>query len=403
MDKAEKKQKNELLNDVAQVLKERKKNVPPEKIPEKSMMENFLCKIATKTENMIHYDAKEVYYLKAIKAYRKMREKFLQALQQSQNEAIKNQLFHDENAADPPISKEKWEQGEESYHFDKRYLGSGSQGWELEEYYLIEINIMGHKVKKKFWRPPLPFDPDFWIMHHYGSSFYNKTLASRKFPKEPKPKKPDNAENLIICKFIVLTVIHENVRATLQCQKLFSSCDNEWVWELWGSILGCKSASDYNSYDDRTQKINEAFNNVKTYLDGLPADIPTTKIKKSTKKGRKKKQKKSKKNIKDRFSFAPGQVLFDETDLELPTGLTIEVFEKLYEKFGIAVLYENLSDDSTLGNADEKLRRAKKVISDKLNNHKVPCQVVTKPRESYCLRPITPHNKPHKRATRKSH
>jgi len=74
-------------------------------------MENFLCKIASETENMIRNDAKKAQFLKSIEAYREMREKFLQALQQCKNKAVKNQLFYDENAVEPPMGKEKWNKG----------------------------------------------------------------------------------------------------------------------------------------------------------------------------------------------------------------------------------------------------------------------------------------------------
>ncbi len=227
-------------------------------------MENFLCKIASETEDIIRNDAKKAQFLKSIEAFREMREKFLQALQQCKNEAVKNQLFYDENAAKPPISKEKWE-----------------QGWELEEDYLIEIPAQPRTIYRAFWRPPLPFDPDAWIMRYYGSPFYNSIVATPRVPKEPK--EPDNAENLI-CEYIVLAVIHDNVRTKPQCQKLCSSCDNEWAEKLWGSINWYNSIADVNSCEERTANIKDALENVKADLDEKPAetgqDIPPAKDKK---------------------------------------------------------------------------------------------------------------------------
>jgi len=227
-------------------------------------MENFLCKIASETEAIIRNDAKKAQFLKSIEAFREIRDKFLQALQQCKDEAVKNQLFYDENAAEPPISNEKWE-----------------DGWELEEDYLIEIPSEGKTKLKKFWRPPLPFDPDAWIMHHYGSSFHNSIVivATPTVPKEPK--EPDNAENLI-CEYIVLAVIHDNVPTNPQCQKVCSSCDNEWAEKLWGSIHWYKSIEDGNSYEERTANIKNALENVKAHLAREPAQteqhIPPSKL-----------------------------------------------------------------------------------------------------------------------------
>jgi hypothetical protein len=209
-------------------------------------MKSFLCKIASKTEDIICNGAQKAQFLNSIKAYRETREKFLQALQQCKNEAVENKLFYDENDTGPPIGKEKWE-----------------QGWELERDYLIEIAEQPKPIYRAFWRPPLPFDPDAWIMRHYGSPQYNDIVATPSVPKEPK--EPDAAENLI-CEYIVIAVINDNVRTKPQCQKLCSSCDNEWSEKLWGSIYWCKSINDGNAYKYRTANIKNALKNVKAGL-----------------------------------------------------------------------------------------------------------------------------------------
>ncbi len=211
-------------------------------------MEIFLCNIASEIEDIIRNDAKKAQFLKSIKAYREMREKFLQALQQCKNEAVKNQLFYDENAAEPPMGKEKWEE----------------EGWELEKDYLI-----GTPSYRAFWRLPLPFNPDAWIMHYYGSPQYNGIVAIPAVPREPK--EPDHSENLV-CEYAMLSVIHDCSRKKPQSQKLTNNDDSGWVERLWRSISWYNSIADVNSYEDRTANIKNALENVKTDLPEKPAE-----------------------------------------------------------------------------------------------------------------------------------
>jgi hypothetical protein len=114
----------------------------------------------------------------------------------------------------------------------------------------------------------------------------------------------------------------------------------------------------------------------------------------------KKTKARSSKNIKHRFSFAPGQVCFDGKDLRLPTGLAIEVLEKLFEKFGTSVSYRELGSQ-TSGAADDKLRRAVKAVRDSLNAGGVPCQIETKYREGYRISEVSTGKRRHKRATKR--
>lgn len=217
------------------------------------VMENYLHKIASDTEDIICDDAKKAQFLKSIEAYRGMREKFLQTLQQCKDEAVEKHFFHDEKAPEPPMGREKWE-----------------QGWELEEY-LTEFSIGGKTVNKKFWRPPLPFDPYVWIMDYYGSPQYNYLVAN--FPTELSPKEPDNTENLI-CEYTVLAVIHDESRNRPSSQKLTNDND-EWVVGLWNSIKWLKAIGGDN-FNDRTSNINQAIKHVES-------DLPKPPVKKGQK------------------------------------------------------------------------------------------------------------------------
>jgi len=93
--------------------------------------------------------------------------------------------------------------------------------------------------------------------------------------------------------------------------------------------------------------------------------------------------------IKDRFSFSDGQVFFDDKDLELPTGFTIDIFQKLYESWGRTVLHKKLHDMSDPGQASEQLKKAKLKISQSFKRYKVPCIIESKAREGYLIKEKT--------------
>lgn len=88
---------------------------------------------------------------------------------------------------------------------------------------------------------------------------------------------------------------------------------------------------------------------------------------------------------KDRFTFRPGQALFDGTDLGLPAGLPIPVLEMLVKNFGAVVAYETL-DGISGKTAEDGLRTAKSDIRKALTKHRIPCEIVTRRREGYFLR-----------------
>lgn len=85
------------------------------------------------------------------------------------------------------------------------------------------------------------------------------------------------------------------------------------------------------------------------------------------------------------FTFHPGQALFKGDDLNLPTGIAIDVLKKLVENFGAVVVYEELDMNSSVGQAEEQLRSAKSKIVNCLKTKKVPCEIKTKQREGYVI------------------
>ena len=92
---------------------------------------------------------------------------------------------------------------------------------------------------------------------------------------------------------------------------------------------------------------------------------------------------------KKRFALLPGQVCFDGMDLKLSTGLTTEVFEKLYTNWGKIVLYCDLDLNSEKGEASEQLKQAKMKIAKTLKKNKVPCTIENKQRTGYVLKEKT--------------
>jgi len=90
-------------------------------------------------------------------------------------------------------------------------------------------------------------------------------------------------------------------------------------------------------------------------------------------------------DIKNRFVFAPGQVLFDDKDLELPAGMTVMVMKKLIENFGRSCLYNRLDPENSKPNLSPQLKRSIVDIRKSLKNKRIPCLVKTKTNEGYLI------------------
>ncbi len=111
------------------------------------------------------------------------------------------------------------------------------------------------------------------------------------------------------------------------------------------------------------------------------------------------------KDTKNRFSIAQGQISFDDKDLELPTGLAIDVAAKLISHYGAVVPYGDLDENSIAKEASEQLRKAKRTVVKLFKKHNIPCQIYAKRREGYVISDLPPAtNEPqtiHKRVTTK--
>ncbi len=92
--------------------------------------------------------------------------------------------------------------------------------------------------------------------------------------------------------------------------------------------------------------------------------------------------------VRERFSFAPGQALFDEEDLSLPSGLPVEVLQKLVDSFGRTVRHQQLHEISKESEASEELRGAVSTIRKRMKDKRIPCQIKSKRSEGYSIQSL---------------
>jgi len=123
----------------------------------------------------------------------------------------------------------------------------------------------------------------------------------------------------------------------------------------------------------------------------------------STKKEVKRKGKKAKaKSIKDRFTFNPGQVIFDnKRDLGLPSGEPVDMFKTLVENLGSTVSYIAFDQHHSSTSPGTVCKSACK-IRQCLEECNVPCELATKTGEGYVLQEISTPTARKKRVTKKS-
>lgn len=89
--------------------------------------------------------------------------------------------------------------------------------------------------------------------------------------------------------------------------------------------------------------------------------------------------------IKKRFTFNESQALFDNEDLDLPTGDTISILKKLVESAGVTVKHQDLDSNSNPSNASEILKGRISDIKKALKRHKIPVQINPKRGVGYVL------------------
>jgi hypothetical protein len=110
----------------------------------------------------------------------------------------------------------------------------------------------------------------------------------------------------------------------------------------------------------------------------------TTAAKQKDKRNSKKKPKKTK-PIKERFTFRPGQVLFDGDDLDVGTGAVLDIAKALIENFGHVVPFKQLDEYSPEKEASEKVRTAIVRLRKTINSAKIPVIIKTRKNIGYLM------------------
>jgi len=95
------------------------------------------------------------------------------------------------------------------------------------------------------------------------------------------------------------------------------------------------------------------------------------------------------KPIEKRFTFRPGQVLFDDHDLNVGTGAALEIIRALVEDFGRVVPFQKLDEISPENEASEKIRTAIGRLQKTINSAKIPVVIKNRKAEGYLMLPST--------------
>ncbi len=108
-----------------------------------------------------------------------------------------------------------------------------------------------------------------------------------------------------------------------------------------------------------------------------------------TQKGKPSPQKETKKAspIKKRFTFRPGQVLFDGHDLNVGTGAAPDIAKTLVENFGYVVPFQKLDENSSKKEASEKIRTVIKRLRKIIKSAKIPIVRENRKAEGYLILP----------------
>ena len=107
--------------------------------------------------------------------------------------------------------------------------------------------------------------------------------------------------------------------------------------------------------------------------------------KQSTTVAKQKKKVKKSKPIDKRFTFGPGQVLFDGHDLNVGTGAALDIAKALVENFGHVVTFQELDENSSNKEASEKIRTAIGRLRETIKSAKIPVVIENRKNEGYLM------------------
>ena len=106
-------------------------------------------------------------------------------------------------------------------------------------------------------------------------------------------------------------------------------------------------------------------------------------------KHRSKKKSKRSISIKERFTFKPGQVLFDNCDVNVGTGAALDIAKALIENFGHVVPFQELDESSPKKEASENIRTAITRLRKTIKSAGIPVKIDNRKNEGYLMLPST--------------
>lgn len=134
-------------------------------------------------------------------------------------------------------------------------------------------------------------------------------------------------------------------------------------------------------------KKNLSIPTVKRYVNDLIKELRGIAQggKQSTTVAKQKKKVKKSKPIDKRFTFGPGQVLFDGHDLNVGTGAALDIAKALVENFGHVVTFQELDENSSNKEASEKIRTAIGRLRETIKSAKIPVVIENRKNEGYLM------------------
>ncbi|MHC4159939.1 MAG: helix-turn-helix domain-containing protein [Planctomycetota bacterium] len=178
------------------------------------------------------------------------------------------------------------------------------------------------------------------------------------------------------CKFLIGPLLGENPIDTLL----------ESMPVRAAKTLGNKHSNLMSCFDQTGELLNQdlLLATIKRYVKDLIKELRS--LGQKNKRSSKKKTKKPK-SIKERFTFRPGQVLFDNRDVNIGTGAALEIIETLVKNFGHVVPYGKFDANSSQKEASEKIRTAINRIRKKTKSKKIPVIIDNRKSEGYVMLP----------------
>jgi len=130
---------------------------------------------------------------------------------------------------------------------------------ELEQFFLLDT------YPKAYWRLPLPFDPDAYLVRFQcewlGFMIPDKYYRGGNQAKATKEQK-------LACEYALIATIHDRALEIPPCNRLTNAQTDDWADALWRDVSerGC-TGDDRQGYADRRKRIATAFNDVRAHLD----------------------------------------------------------------------------------------------------------------------------------------